>query len=68
VPGTAGMSAHITLVDEKSEIGCDPSLKRFSMAIPSTGETLPGAKQGSLAWRPFIILCTFIYKFISKLL
>jgi hypothetical protein len=36
--------------------------------IPSTGETLPGAKQGSLAWRPFIILCTFAYKFVSKLL
>jgi hypothetical protein len=36
-------------------------------SIPSTGETLPGAKQGSLAWRPFIILYTFAYKFISKL-
>lgn len=33
VPGTAGMSARITLVDEKFEIGCDASLKRFLMAI-----------------------------------
>ena len=40
---------------------------RGNIPIPSTGETLPGAKQGSLAWRPFIILCTFAYKFISKL-
>jgi hypothetical protein len=35
--------------------------------IPSSGETLSGAKQGSLAWRPSIILYTFAYKFISKL-